>query len=68
MKRVGDQGLEIVDAKGAKQQVANGYAGLPNVRDASQQWMRRTDFVVAVGADQEQVSCLGVGCDLFEKF
>src|SRR5262245_25470443 len=67
LKRIRNQPLQIVTGEGCKDDLLHGCSSLTDRFQLAHQGMRRIDFIVPVGADQQQVAHIRLGEEILEK-
>ena len=67
MERVGDEPANIVEPEGGQHYLANPHIGIADRIESPQKRVRRTDLVVPVGSDQQQVPHLRMRDQVLEE-
>src|SRR6202163_243543 len=67
MQSIGDKPSDIIELEGRQHDLPDRRSGFADRLQRPQKRMRRTDLVVPVGADQQQMPHLGVRDQMLEK-
>ena len=68
MQGIGDEPADIVEPERRQHDFLHPRSGVADRRQRPHERMRRTDFVVAVGADQQQVPHVRIGNQVLQQF